>query len=181
LGGGCEAWIHYAGPHGTDDSVSFSHVIRGHVPPGLCRNKIVVVGPTAPSLQDVHATPGGARMSGAEIEANAIETALRGFPLQSASSVVNILLIVLLGLIAPLLGLRWGPVIGTVVAIAAGGLFVLATQLAFDRGLIVSFVYPLSSLTHSTVGGLGVHYTVAAFERERVRDLFSRFVPGTIV
>src|SRR5439155_2317422 len=130
LGGGCEAWIHYAGPHGTDDSVSFSHVIRGHVPPGLCRNKIVVVGSSAPSLQDVHATPVDARMSGAEIEANAIDTALRGFPLQSASMLVNVLLIVLLGVVAPLLGLRFGPVIGTAVAIGAGGVFLFATQLA---------------------------------------------------
>src|SRR5439155_8925588 len=144
LGGGCEAWIHYAGPHDTVDSVSFSHVLRGQVPPGLFRNKIVVVGPVAPSLQDIHATPVDARMSGAEIEANAIDTALRGFPLQSASTTTNVLLIVLLGLIAPLLGLRWGPLIGTVTSVAAGALFVLSTQLAFNRGLILSFVYPLS-------------------------------------
>src|SRR5207237_3573194 len=100
---------------------------------------------------------------------------------QSASTSVNVLLIVLLGLIAPLLGLRWGPVIGTAVAIGAAGLFVLSTQLAFDRGLILSFVYPLSSLTLATVGGLGVHLTVTAFERERVRDMFSRFVPEGVV
>jgi adenylate cyclase len=181
LGEGGQAWIDYAGPHDTVSSASFSRVLRGQVEPGFFRNKIVVVGPVAPSLQDIHATPTDSRMSGAEIEANAINTALHGFPLQSASTTVNVLLIVLLGLIAPLLGLRWGPVIGTAVAIGAAGLFVLSTQLAFDRGLILSFVYPLASLTLATVGGLGVHLTVTAFERERVRDMFSRFVPEGVV
>jgi adenylate cyclase len=181
LGEGGEAWIDYAGPHDTVDSTSFSRVLAGKFAPGTFRGKVVVVGPAAPSLQDIHATPVDSRMTGAEIEANAIDTALRGFPLQSASTTVNVLLIVLLGLIAPLLGLRWGPLVGTVSSIAAGALFVLSTQLAFNRGLILSFVYPLSSLTLATVGGLGVHYTVAAFERERVRDMFSRFVPEGVV
>src|SRR5207244_609512 len=72
-------------------------------------------------------------------------------------------------------------VIGTAVAIGAGGLFVFATQLAFDHGLILSFVYPLSSLAVSTVGGLGVHLALTAFDRERVRDMFSRFVPEQVV
>jgi adenylate cyclase len=181
LGPGGEAWIDYVGPENTIPSYSFSRVLNGRVPPGTFRNKIVIVGPSAPSLQDIHATPVASRMSGAEIEANAIDTALRGFPLQSASTTVNVLLIVLLGLIAPLLGLRWGPVVGTMTAIGCGGLFVLSSQLAFNRGLILSFTYPLASLTLATVGGLGVHLTVTAFERERVRDMFSRFVPEGVV
>jgi len=181
LGAGGAAWIDYVGPENTIHSYSFSQVLHGRFAPGTFRGKVVVVGPSVPSLQDIHATPVDSRMSGAEIEANAIDTALRGFPLQSASSTINVLLIVLLGLIAPLLGLRWGPVVGTMAAIGAGALFVLSSQLAFNRGLILSFTYPLASLTLATVGGLGVHLTVTAFERERVRDMFSRFVPEGVV
>ena len=33
----------------------------------------------------------------------------------------------------------------------------------------------------ATVGSIGTHYTLAAFERERVRDVFSRFVPEQVV
>ena len=33
----------------------------------------------------------------------------------------------------------------------------------------------------ATVGSVGAHYTLAAFERERVRDVFSRFVPEQVV
>jgi adenylate cyclase len=63
----------------------------------------------------------------------------------------------------------------------AGVLFAVAVQLAFNGGTIVSFLYPLGALVLSTVGALAVHYVTTAFERERVRDLFARFVPENVV
>jgi hypothetical protein len=53
-------------------------VLRGRVPAAVFRGKIVVVGATAPSLQDLHATPtsGSDLMPGPEVQANAIWTAL---------------------------------------------------------------------------------------------------------
>ena len=48
--------------------------------------------------------------------------------------------------------------------------------------MIVDFVYPEASLALSVVNGArrGA-LVVGAFERERVRDLFSRFVPEAVV
>ena len=57
----------------------------------------------------------------------------------------------------------------------------LATQLAFEEGIVLTFVYPFGTLALSSVGALGAHYLLAAFERERVRDVFSRFVPEAVV
>ena len=54
-------WIDYRGPPGTFESYSFSDVLRGKVPDGAFRGKTVVVGATAPSLQDFVATPGERR------------------------------------------------------------------------------------------------------------------------
>jgi adenylate cyclase len=42
-------------------------------------------------------------------------------------------------------------------------------------------LYPLAALGLGFVGALGVATTVGAFERERVRDLFARFVPEAVV
>jgi adenylate cyclase len=42
-------------------------------------------------------------------------------------------------------------------------------------------LYPLTALGLGFVGALGVATTVGAFERERVRDLFARFVPEAVV
>ena len=63
----------------------------------------------------------------------------------------------------------------------AAGLFAVAVQLSFNHGRIVLFVYPITALTLSAVGALGVHYLLVAFEREQVRDVFARFVPEAVV
>jgi adenylate cyclase len=176
-------WIDYRGPAGTIESVPFSRLLEGRAPRELLRDGIVVIGATAPSLQDVHPTPmgGGAPMSGPEIQANAIATALAGFPLQSAPERVNVALIVLLGMVGPGLALWLGPVRAAVLGLLAAAAFAVAVQLAFNGGLIVSFLYPLGSLLLGVVGSLAIGLVLGAFERERVRDVFSRFVPEPVV
>jgi adenylate cyclase len=181
--GGDERWIDFAGPPGTVPSVSFSRVLQGRLPPGFFRGKVVVVGATAPSLQDVHATSttGNDLMAGPEIQANAIETALSGFPLRSAPAALDILLVVLLALLVPVASVRLSPLPVLALALGAGGAFAVAAQLAFNSGTILAAVYPLAALVLSTVGALAVHYSVAALERSRVRTLFGRFVPAEVV
>jgi len=175
-------WIDYAGSPGTVTSYSYSRVHDGKVPPSVFKGKVVVIGATAPSLQDIHATPTGSLMSGPEIQANAIATALAGFPLRSLSTGWNIVLIVALGLLVPLVSLRAGPLVAVAVGIVGYALFSLGTQLAFEHGgRVSSYVYPTAALAMATVGSVGAHYTLAAFERERVRDVFSRFVPEQVV
>jgi adenylate cyclase len=176
-------WIEYHGPAGTIESVPFSRVVQGRAPPELIRDRIVVVGATSPSLQDVHPTPvgGGAPMPGPEIQANAIATALADFPLESSPGWVNVALIVLLGMVGPGLALWLGPVRAAVFGLLAAAVFAVAVQLAFNGGLIVSFLYPLGSLLLGVVGALAIGLVLGAFERERVRDVFSRFVPEPVV
>jgi adenylate cyclase len=180
--GGDTQWIDYAGRPETVTSYSYSRVLNGKVPPSVFADKVVVIGPWAPSLQDIHPTPRGRAMTGPEIQANAISTALRGFPLRSLPNLWNIVLIVVMGLVVPLVSLRAGPLISVAVGIVAFAVFSLGTQLAFERGgNVSSYVYPTAALAMATVGSIGVHYTLAAFERERVRDVFSRFVPEQVV
>ena len=176
-------YIDYAGRPGTVDTVSFSRLVEGRTPPGKFKDRIVVVGATASSLQDVHATPVGEGrvMAGPEIQANSIATALAGFPLQPAPGALNVGLIVLLGLVGPGFALSLGPARAAVVGVLVAGLFAVGVQLAFNSGLIVNFLYPLASLVLGVVGALAMAVVIDAFERERVRDVFSRFVPEPVV
>jgi adenylate cyclase len=178
---GGSAWIDYVGPAGSFPSVSFSDVYFGHVPASFFKNKIVLIGATAPSLQDLHPTSTDAQMPGVEIQANAISTVLRGFPLSSAPGWVNILLVVLLGVAVPLASLRLGPVASLGLTVLLGVVFAVVVQLAFNGGTIVSFVYPLAALVLCGIGSLAVQLVTEAFERIRTRDLFSRFVPENVV
>ena len=181
FGGRESTWIDFVGSEGTIATESFSSVWIGDFEQGTFRDKIVVVGPSATTLQDIHPTSTSSAMSGAEVQANAIATALKGFPLASAPSFITLALIVLLGLLPPLAGLRLSLLWTLGLAVGAAALYLVATQLAFQRGTVLTFVYPFGTLLLSSVGSLGAHYLLAAFERERVRDVFSRFVPDAVV
>jgi adenylate cyclase len=178
---GGPAWIDYYGPTGTFHKVSFSTVYRGQLPRGFFHDKIVVVGPSAPSLQDIHPTSTASEMPGAEVQASAIETVLRGLPLRSVGAWLDLALIVLMGFATPLATLRFGSIATVALALALAAAFTVAVQIAFNDGHVVAFVYPLGALILSAAGALSVQLVTVAFERERVRDLFSRFVPENVV
>jgi len=177
-----EAWIDFA-PPGAVPFLSFSQVLAGKFDPAMVRGKTVVVGGTAPVLQDVHATStsGEGVISGPEIQANAIHTVLQGFPLRSGPSWLNLLAIWILALTPPLLGLRLSAVWTIAGSALLGWIYAVATQVAFEHGTILAFVYPVGALVVSTVGGLVAYYLLAAFDRQRTRDTFARFVPEDVV
>jgi adenylate cyclase len=178
------AWIDYVGPPGTIDEVPFSDVYLGRFDPGTFTDKFVVVGTTAPSLQDVHptSTSGNDLMSGPEIQASSIHTARSGLPIVASSEAVDLILVVLFAFVAPLATLALSPVRGLLLALAVGILYTVAVQLGFEwEGLLLSFFYPVGTLALATVGTVGVQYVTAAMERQRTRDIFARFVPEKVV
>jgi len=176
-------WIDYRGPPATVDYLSFSRLLSGDFADDLFKGKIAVVGAHAPSLQDTHATPvgEGAQMAGPEVQANAIATVLASFPLTEAPDALNIGLIVLLGLVGPVMALVLGPLRAAIYGFLIAVVFAVGVQLAFNGGLIVSFLYPLASLLVGVINALAIALVLDAFERERVRDVFSRFVPEAVV
>jgi CHASE2 domain-containing sensor protein len=163
------AWIDYAGGPGTIRTVSFSDLYNGKVDPNVFRGKIVVVGASAPALQDVHATPAAhAVMSGAEIQANAVRTATRDLPLRTAPLWFDLLAIVLLALAPALAGVRARPLAIGLVAPLVGIGWVAAAQIAFGAGWLVAVVWPLAALLMGTTGTIAARYLAELGERRRV-------------
>ena len=90
--------IDYAGPPGTVRTVSFADVLDGRVPGAVFRDKAVVVGVTAETQGDLHRTPMASHelMAGAEIQANALSTVMRGVPLRDAPAWIAAALVAML-------------------------------------------------------------------------------------
>jgi adenylate cyclase len=178
-----KAWVDFRGPPGTFREVAFSRVLRGKIPASAFRGKTVVIGATAPKLQDQHATSttGNGLMSGPELQASSIWTVLHGFPLSSSATVLDLILILLFAAAPAAATLRLKPLISLLAAIGLGLLYAFVTQLAFDSGTVLPVVYPLLALVLSALGALGVNYLLTSFERQRVHDTFSRFVPAAVV
>ena len=181
--GGPTAWIDYAGGPGTYPSVPFSRVLTGQFPPGTFDDKVVVVGASDPALKDIAETPMSRSdlTSGAEINGNAIATALDGFPLKSTPLGFDLFLIALMGVIAPLASYRLSPIQALALGLLAAALYLICAQLVFNSGRIVPVLYPMIALGLSLIGSLLVYYVREAFIRRRVRDTFARFVPESVV
>jgi adenylate cyclase len=175
--------IDYAGPPGTVPALHFYNVYDGNFPAAAVRGKIVIIGASAPTLQDLHETPtsGSNLMSGPEAQADIAASVLGGLPLRTAPEWLDLALIVLFGTAAPLATLSGSVFRSLLGAIVLAALFTVVVQIAFDGGTIIAFTYPLAALILATLGTLAVVYLGEAFERERVRTMFARFVPAGVV
>ncbi len=169
-------WIDFRGGPGTFQSVPFVNVLNGDFDRALVRGRVVVVGATAPELQDQHATAVGGQMSGPEVQANAIATALADFPLRNAPAAVSILLIIALSLLAPLATWRLGTLGGLWALLLGAALWSLATQLSFDQSTMLDYSDPLLALAAGTVGAMTLGLVG---ERRERRDLRLRFAAGS--
>jgi len=181
--GGDGAYIDYAGPPRTLDTYPFTDVLDDRVGRDQLAGRTVVVGATAPVLQDVHAVPTSADslMPGAEVQANAIQTVLDDLPLADAPWPVGVLLVLGLAGVSPLVGSRRGAITALLATVGATFAYLVICQLAFGGGLVLPIVAPSIAAAIAVVGTLAVHYTLEAFERQRVRDTFARFVPAGVV
>src|SRR2546428_2161914 len=101
--------INFRGGPRTYPWVSYYRVLRGEIPREYWKDKVVLVGPTAPALHDLFTTafargrdmpgiPGSGMMPGIEIHANALETLVRGNPIREVPWPLSTALAVAAGL-----------------------------------------------------------------------------------
>jgi CHASE2 domain-containing sensor protein len=164
-------WIDFRGPPGTIRRVSALDVLDGRVPGGAFAGKVVVIGVIARGNTDVHRTPldSGHGMPGPEVQANAIDTILRGAPLLDVSWLVGILAILVLACVPALASLSTSRAIGVAAIAAMAALFLLVAQLAFNAGWVVPVVLPLAALAVSTACVAAV-VAARAVRRRRARS-----------
>ena len=178
------AWIDFPGPPRTVPYVSFDDVENGRLDPEDVRGKLVVVGASAPSLQDRHSTStsGDELMPGPEIQAVAAATAMDGFPLRTGPSWLNVLLVVALSVLTPLAALRVRRfALVVLIGLLALAALLAAAQLLFNGGTIITFVYALVAGVLAILATAAINGLTIAFERAQARDAFARFVPEAVV
>jgi adenylate cyclase len=181
---GDDAWNDYAGDRRSVPYLSFVDVARGAFRPEAVRDKYVVVGASAPSLQDLHSTSttGSGLMPGPEVWAHAIATGLNGYRLEPVRWWIDALLLVLMAVAAPLAALR----MRTGMALALAGVllaaFLVAAQLAFNsEHAIVAVATPVLAAIVAIAATAAIHGLTVAYERANTRDAFARFVPESVV
>lgn len=158
------AWIDFRGGPGTVPTVSLSRLISGRFDTADLRGRIVVVGASAPSVGDVHATPTAGEhglMPGPELQANAIWTALHRMPLRSAPWWLDTLAVLLAAAAVPLLAVFLRAPAALLALPLIAGLLAAVSQVAFLAGSVITLAPALVALA---VGGLAT--VVTGHQRE---------------
>jgi response regulator RpfG family c-di-GMP phosphodiesterase len=166
------SYIDFRGPAGTIPTYSFSALVNGEVDPSALRGKIVVVGVSAPTVHDLHATSAGPHpMSGPEVQANAIWTLLHGLPLRDAPVWLSLMAIVALALVVPLLALRVRALLAALAAPAIAIAYVAVAQLAFAHGIVLPLVAPLGGLLFAAIATVAVSHLLETVRRQHMAEL----------
>jgi HD-GYP domain-containing protein (c-di-GMP phosphodiesterase class II) len=166
------SYIDFRGPSGTVPTYSFSALVNGEADPSALRGKVVVIGVSAPTVHDLHATSAGPHpMSGPEVQANAIWTLLHGLPLSDAPTWLNLLTILVLSLLVPLLALRIRALLAALVAPAIGVAYVVIAQVAFTHGTVLPLVAPLGGLLFAAIATVAVSHLLETVRRQHMAEV----------
>ncbi len=164
--------------------ISVSDFLDAKFDPALVRDKIIVVGTSAPGLKDLRATPLNPAGAGVEVHAQILEQMLTGVFLYDVDweKGVDIVYILVLGLLLILLMRKLGAVYSGPVALIFVGAPVVATWLSFTQaGWMVAPVFPATVMALIFITGTSFSYIRSEIERRQVRNAFSLYLSPEMV
>jgi adenylate cyclase len=179
-----EVLVNFRGGPSTFQRVPYYRVVRGEIPAGLFRAKIVLIGSTSEVQHDVFATAfaRGGDMSGVEIHANALETLIRGDPIREVPKPLSTVLAVVAALAGSALVVRLHALRALVVTIV---LFVVGFLLAYAGFLLADVWMRGVACTFALVLGYGAtvveNFVHAQLYKRRLSPFFSPDVLRALV
>ena len=178
------ALIPYRGGKFSFAYYPLADVLKERVPSENLKAKIILVGTTAPALQDLRATPVGAAFPGVEIHANLLagilDNEVKRRPWYTTGAEVVLLLVggVTLAALIPQLSALWA----TAATAAAMALIVAFNVAAWTAGALV---LPLASLLLVAAAiytmNMAYGYFVESRSKRRLAGRFREYVPPEVV
>lgn len=176
--------INFAGKGGTYPTYSAHQVPLGDYPAEIFEDKIVFLGATSETLQDIYPTPFSANIltPGVEIVANAVATILSGEYLQTSPPLVTILLIILMAVAAWLISKIEAPTLTIIItAVIMIAYFIIRQVIFTQSGWLVNVTTPLVMIFLGVVIPTLDQAVAQETEKRRVRGLFSQFISPEMV
>lgn len=190
---GSLTWMSYFGPPNTFAAVSYHQVLQPEgVPPGLFKNKVVVVGAKytagfSASAKDGFATPysrfGRSLMPGTEVHANMLSSLRGDLGMRKIGALPELLVQILAaaGLVWTLLALRpgaAGALAGATMILSGTVAWLLAGQLHWwgDWFLFAGLVVPAAGFV-----AISRNYYIERTQRQRVMRAFGKYLSPEMV
>ena len=178
--------INYIGPEKTFPHYSLSDIIRGNIPQGTFKDKIIMVGATAIAIYDVRNTPlsSSGEYPGVEIHATVIDNIITNNFLKKPewTTIFDALAILIIGLLTGLVVRRLGAIKGIVFTSVVFILYILISYGLFMYwGIWVNIIYPLLALGLVYISLTVYRYLTEERERKKIKGAFTYYVSSSVV
>jgi len=178
-----EVWLHYA-PDSALPRVSAASVIAGKLAPDALRDRLVLIGVSAPGIGARAVSPLGEQLTPAAIHAQALAQLLTGtHPVRPAWAPAAELIVAALGALLLILISFWRRGLWVVVpgTLLVAGVIAGAYALFVHAQLLVDPLYPVAAITAAYVSLLLASYVATERERRWVQRAFSSYVSPVLV
>lgn len=176
--------INFSGEPGHFPIISFQSVFKEEVNLKIFQNKIVLIGVTAPDLRDAVMTPTseGKAMTGVEMHANILENFISNFFLRDVSPASGIILLILLSSVFFAVFFNLSRIYAKLIWLAALlGAYNLAVFLFFDKGFVLSLLYPNFALLLIFLAQIFYQYFLESKEKRFIRQTFKYYLAPEVV
>jgi adenylate cyclase len=182
------ALIPFRGP-GNSTGGSFKYfsaadVVAQRIPPGALKNKIVLLGATAPGLLDLRVTPVGETYPGVEAHANMISGLIDGrlFVRPDYAVGFEVVILIISGLILAIaLPLLSAPKAVTLSLAIIGALIGLNFWLYLGFGLVLPLAAALVMALTAFALNMSYGYFVESKSKRQIANMFAAYVPPELV
>ena len=176
--------IPYRGKQGSFRYVSISDVLHDRIDPALLKDKIVLVGATAPGLMDLRSTPVAEVYPGVEVHANVIAGILDQNLKQQPAYMLGaeVLWLLLIGIALSVLLPLMSPIRAILVSV-----FVFAISQGLSLGLwhyldqVLPVANSLVMIALLFALNMSYGYFFESRAKRQITSLFGQYVPGEVV
>lgn len=177
-------YVPYRGPAFTLPYISAIDVIRGTADSAALRDKVVLVGTSAPGLHDLRVTPVGEQFVGVEVHANIVdgilEQRVKYHPLYIDGA--HIVLLVLLAVLVTFFMTRWSVVPATLATVALAVVVVVANLVLWEA---YDVIVPLAPSILFVIAAFVMHILygllVESRSKRHLSKMFGQYVPPELV
>ena len=178
------ALVPYRGYAHSFRYISATDVLNDRVPSGVFKDKLVLVGTTAPGLLDLRATPVEAAYPGVEVHANLISGVLDGSLKHKPGYVlaIDVLVLIAVGAIMIFVLPLLSPVFATGVAMAVLAVATGFNFLLWNSGnLLVPLANNLILIAGLFALNMSWGYFIESRSKRQFTELFGQYVPPELV
>ncbi|MBI4225081.1 MAG: adenylate/guanylate cyclase domain-containing protein [Candidatus Sungbacteria bacterium] len=177
--------IAYSALPGSIRKISFSRLLDGGEETGtMLRDKIVLIGVTAPDLHDTKLTPfsRGTEMPGVELQAQIVTMLQSGYRLVPLAPFLAYLWILAAALLPALFFFLWPRSLKPLAAsVAAGVAYMVAIAVLFENGIVVNMLHTHFAWLLSTSALFAYRYLSGERERKEIKKLFGKYVSPRVL